>query len=172
MIHFLVLVYVNVPGENRKAPPRKPSTFGCDRELYPSLPECKEAVHRCLRAWGVETGETNVSRSAEAFRRRLLQGHVLERCAKRVKDLTDRIVKMDAYPAAYGGFNDVWSCQLRYKQKPPKRVGPPGMGSFQRTILIIALPQVAVKAIRPAIASKEEYQVKKKVTPVRDQALS
>lgn len=119
--------------------PCKPFIFNL-WELYLSLPECKETVHRYPHAWGVETGETNISRSAEAFRRHLLQGHVPERCARRVKDLTDRIVKMDAYPAAYGGFSDVWSCQLRYKQKPSKRVGPLGMGLFQKTIFIIGLP--------------------------------
>jgi hypothetical protein len=108
-------------------------------ELYLSLPERKGTVHWCLHAWGVGTGEKNISRSPEAFLRHLLRGPVPERCAKRVKDLTDRIVKMDAYPAAYGGFSDVWSCQLQYKQKPPKRVGPLGMISFQQAILIIGL---------------------------------
>ncbi|KAG8214125.1 kinase-like domain-containing protein [Butyriboletus roseoflavus] len=43
---------------------------------------------------------------------------------------------------AYGGFSDVWSCQLLYKQSPPERV--------------------AVKVVRPGIANKEEFLVKGK----------
>jgi hypothetical protein len=137
MIGFLVLI--RTPSEKCKALPCKPFTFNL-WELYLSLPECKEAVHRCPRAWGVGTGEKNISRSPEAFLRHLLRAYVPERGATRVKDLTNRIVKTDTYPAAYGGFSDVWSCQLRYKQKPPKRVGLLGMRSSQQAILIIGLP--------------------------------
>ena len=108
--------------------PCKQFTFSHRWELDLPLSECREAVHLCPRAGGVRTGQKNHSRSSEAFLRHLLRRHLIpEVCAKRVKILSDRIVKMDAYPVAYGGFSDVWSCQLRYKQKPPRRVGPPSM---------------------------------------------
>ncbi|KAN0091371.1 Protein kinase-like domain containing protein [Tylopilus felleus] len=94
----------------------------------------------CQHAWGVET--VNIFSSWETFRRHLLQSHAPERCIKRVAVLTESIVKMHEYPAAYGGFSDIWSCQLLHMQHPPERV--------------------AVKALRPMIANKKEYQVKKK----------
>ena len=106
----------------------------------------------------------------EVFHPHLRHRHIPARCAIRVKILTDRIVKLHTYPVAYGGFSDVWSCQLRHKQKPPKKVRFPGK-SIQQKILTIGLLQVAVKAIRPAFASKEEFQIKRKVTSVQAQGL-
>lgn len=148
--------------------PCKSITFRLDWELSPLLLEL--VVHW----WGVGTGEKNISCFWEALLRHPPRGYtqatVPERCAKRVKDLTDSIVRTYAYPVAYGGFSDVWSCQLRCGQSPPKRVRALGtMESFQRTILIVEVPQVAIKAIRPVIVNDEEFQLKKKVTSVRVQ---
>ena len=73
----------------------------------------------------------------DTFRHHLLQGHVPERCAVRVKIITVRIVKMHAYPAAHGGFSDIWDCRLQHEQKPPERVRSPGMNASLRTMPII-----------------------------------
>ena len=68
---------------------------------------------------------------------------------------------MHAYPAAYGGFSDIWDCRLNHEQKPPERVRSPGVNPCGRYSL---LGQVAVKVIRPIIANEKQRQVKEKVT--------
>lgn len=117
----------------------KPFTFGRDWELYLLLPEY-EAAHWCPRAWGVGTGKKkNILRFWEVFLRHLLRRHVPEKCTKRLEVLTNRIKKMHEYPIAYGGFSDVWSCNLRHEQKPPERVCSLGMELFTRTILTVGV---------------------------------
>lgn len=157
--------------EKYKVLPCKPFTFGRDWELYLLLLE-SEALRWCRVLWGAGTGKKSVSHFWEVLLRHPLWGRtrmtVPERCVKRVKNLTYRIVKLYAYPMAHGGFSDVWSCQLRYKQSPPERVRP-GMESFQWTILIIQVLQVAVKAIRPIFANEEEFLLKRKVASVQVQ---
>lgn len=95
------------------------------------------ATHQCLFEWGVRVGEKNISRPLEALHRHLLQGHaptmIPERFAKRVRDLTEMIVRIGAYPVAYGGFSDVWSCQLQDKKSPPKRVRFPAIVPMDNT---------------------------------------
>lgn len=124
----------------------------------------------CQHAWGVET--VNIFSSWGTFRRHLLQSHAPERCIKRVAVLTESIVKMHEYPAAYGGFSDIWSCQLLHMQHPPERVRSLSVMNSSGPILTTDVLQVAVKALRPMIANKKEYQVKKKVICVRNQVQS
>ncbi|KAH0828068.1 kinase-like domain-containing protein [Lanmaoa asiatica] len=147
---------LHIPCERCKLKPHKPCTIRQNWELYLLHKPTREPPYWCPAVRGVGTGEKIISRCREAFLRHLLQGHapttVPERCARRVKDLTDRIVRTFVYPMAYGGFSDVWSCQLRYKRSPPKR----------RTTLNTGVLQVAVKAIRAVIVAEEEYPVKLK----------
>ena len=111
--------FLFIPYEKCNVSPCKPFTFGCDLGICLLLHE--GTVYLPLRV-----AETGLFRKRENFHRHLLQRHnqttIPERCAERLKDLTDRIVRMNTYPVAYGGFSDVWTCQLRCKRSPSKKV--------------------------------------------------
>ena len=118
---------VHIPLEGCRVLPRKSLIFGYDTMLHVFLqfePE-REALHCCPSRWGGWIDEKHVFHYLETYFWRRLPVGVPKRCAERIKDLTDFIVRTNVYPVAYGGFSDVWSCYLQPKQSPlknPKKV--------------------------------------------------
>ena len=145
MLGTFILLYI-LPYIIWERPKEKPSASGRDLGLciiLPIGPKSRQVTRRYPLRCNIRTGERNISRSREAFlhrvRRRHVSATVQQRGANRVRDLTNMIVRTHEYPAAYGGFSDVWSCQLQCQRSPPERVCFPSMESLRWVVLIIGV---------------------------------
>ena len=119
MLTTTVILHILI-NEFQVAPPRKPLIFEYDTISHIFLFESERgALHRYPSRQGIWTGEKHVF---ILYFWRCLPVGVPKRCAERIRDLTNCIVRTNVYPVAYSGFSDVWSCYLQRKQSPTENV--------------------------------------------------